>query len=452
MPQISAIPILDNLQVSTLIDWNDVSRVRKIKTSDTMLSWIDGLNVNVPYGSKRVDVLEYRQTSLGDTPLRAIALNTAVVGGNLDVTFDPAIDFFRKDAVMHGTNRAFQGKVVASSPGSATLAPYGTTTIANLLSTIVIGEFAHAVGVTGPYRDSGPTTALYNFPDVEVNYLSTMRETHKWNRVDKHAARIEYKPGMPWEDGGVTEMVKRYLGDLAWKAMFQTPHFNSATSEAEFGGIDWSIRNRGGVVFEFSALPTESQWLEWLYAVNDRKLTGMGGKRKKMFMGRRLYSHITRTFSAGTIAQDTQEARSGAIDTNARFYKVGGIDVELVHEVDIFQDPNFDNVPTAGIGMTGMKKEWGCYFIDDEPVPTVGGGSVPAIEKIHFGESPLYIGNLQGIDSCPVGMIGADAEMYSGANYKVPTSLIDRSEIGLMSHCGYNMVTGEYSGYFGASI
>ena len=452
MSQISAIPILDNLQVSTLIDWNDVSRVRKIKTSDTILSWIDELNINVPMGSKSVDVLEYRQTAIGNTPLRANVVNTAVVGANLVVTFDPSIDFFRLDALVHGTNRAFQGKVIATSPGSATLAPYGSTTIANLLATITIGEFAHAVGVTGPYRDSGPTTALYQFPDVEVNYMSVMRETHKWNRVDKHAARIEYAPGKPWVDGGVTEMVKRYLGDLAWKAMFQTPHYSPNINEAEFGGIDWAIRNRGGVVFQFAALPTESQWLEWLYAVSDRKLNGMGGRRKKMFMGRRLYSHITRNFSAGTITQDTQAPRSGSINTNARYYQVGGVDVELFHDVDIFQDPTFDNVATQGINMTGMKKEWSCYFIDDEPISVVGGGSVPAIEKIHFGQSPLYIGNLEGIDSCPVGMIGADAEMYMADKYRVPTSLIDRSEIGLMSHCGYNMVTGEYSGFFGASI
>lgn len=452
MSQISNAPVLDNLQVSTLIDWNDVSRVRKIRRSDTILSWIDELNVNIPMNSKRVDVLEYRQTALGDVPLRATVLNTLVVGGNLVVTVDPSISFFRVDALVHGTSRLFQGRVISAAPGTFTIAPYGSAVIANLLASITIGEMVHAVGVTGPYRDSGPTTALYQFPDVEVNYLSIMREGHKWNRVDGHRARIEYKPGMPWMHSDVTAMLQRYLHDYAWKAMFQTPHYSPSTDMAEFGGIDWSIRNRGGVIFQFAALPTESQWLDWLYTVNDRKLNGPGGKRKRMFMGRRLYSHITRNFSAGTIQQDTQAPRSGSIDTNARYYTVGGVDVELYHEVDIFQEPRFDNVPTAGIGMQGMKKEWSCYFIDQDPIPVVGGGSVPAIEKIHFGESPLYIGQAHGIDQCPVGMLDANPDTFNAERYKIPTSLIDRTEIGIMGHCAINMVTGEYSGIFEASI
>ena len=81
-----------------------------------------------------------------------------------------------------------------------------------------------------------------------------------------------------------------------------------------------------------------------------------------------------------------------------------------------------------------------------------GGGTVPAIEKLHFGESPFYIGRSTGIGDCPVGMPTADGQLSNPEGYMVSTSAIDRSDINFMYHGGVNMITGQYSGIFEAAL
>jgi hypothetical protein len=74
------------------------------------------------------------------------------------------------------------------------------------------------------------------------------------------------------------------------------------------------------------------------------------------------------------------------------------------------------------------------------------------LRKIHFGQSPFYIGRSTGIGDCPVGMPTSEGQLVNPEMYKVSTSAIDRSELHLMYHGGVNMVTGNFSGIFEASV
>ena len=49
--------VLDNLSISTLIQWNDVNRVRKITKENLFTDIVDQLNINVAQGSKSIDTL-----------------------------------------------------------------------------------------------------------------------------------------------------------------------------------------------------------------------------------------------------------------------------------------------------------------------------------------------------------------------------------------------------------
>ena len=446
--------VLDNLQISTLIDWNDVSRVRKISKGCYFMQDIEQLNVGIPMSSKSLDVLEYRETFIGDDELVAEVQFTAIVGGNLVVDLVPIggnpVDFYRVGNIMFGNSKLIQGIVVSQSSGQIVVAPVSGSTIAQLNSSFTVGGNVQTLGLNVDYRNSSGVEGVNYFPEVQVNYMSTMREGAAWNRVDMHKARISYA-GKYWESGNISRTLDRMLKDIERTWLWGLPEWDPANDFSRNGGVDWGIRNRGGVVFGFSALPTQGQFQDWLDNVVDRRPGYI--RMKKVYMGRKLYAHIMNNFTTGYIRQiDPMAPRSGAINENANKYEVGGHEVDLVTNLALFQERDYDNVLTTGVGMTGMKKEWSCYCIDQDPVPTEGSGDVPAIEKIHFGQSPFYIGRSTGIGDCPVGMPTSEGQLVNPEMYKVSTSAIDRSELHLMYHGGVNMVTGNFSGIFEASV
>jgi hypothetical protein len=194
--------VLDNLQISTLIDWNDVSRVRKISKGCYFMQDIEQLNVGIPMSSKSLDVLEYRETFIGDDELVAEVQFTAIVGGNLVVDLVPIggnpVDFYRVGNIMFGNSKLIQGIVVSQSSGQIVVAPVSGSTIAQLNSSFTVGGNVQTLGLNVDYRNSSGVEGVNYFPEVQVNYMSTMREGAAWNRVDMHKARISYA-GKYWE-------------------------------------------------------------------------------------------------------------------------------------------------------------------------------------------------------------------------------------------------------------
>ena len=451
---VTTLNVLDNLQISTLIDWNDVSRVRKISKGCYFMQDIEQLNVDIPMSSKSLDVLEYRETFIGDDELVAEIQSTFISGSNLVINLQPQggnpVEFFRPKSIVFGNDKKIQGRVVSASAGQIVIETSAGSTLAQLNASFTAGFNVQAMGVSDKYRNSGPTTGINYFPEIQVNYLNLMREEAAWNRVDMHKARISFK-GDYWESGNISMTLDRMLKDIERTWLWGLPEWNPAQDYSRNGGVDWAIRNRGGVVSTFNALPSQGQFQDFLDNVADRR---PGYQRyKKMYMGRKLYAHIMDNFTDNYIRElDPMAPRTGEINENARLYKVGGHEVELVHSLALFQERDFDNYPTQGIGMTGMKKEWSCYYIDQDPVMIAGGGTVPAIEKIHFGDSPFYIGRSTGIGDCPVGMPTADGQLKNPDLYKVSTSAVDRTELNIMYHGGVNMITGNFSGIFEAGI
>lgn len=448
--------ILDNLEVSTLIDWNDVSRVMRLTNGACeFMRDIEELNVDIPMASKAINDRTYRQTYIGDDELVAEIANTAIVAGNLVVDLQPVggspVEFFRVNSVMFSMNESIQGRVVSGVPGQVTIAPHAGSTIAQLFANFQIGENVNYLGLSTPDRNSSGVDPIKYFPEVQSNYLMHTRDGDAWNRVDNQNARIEYNGGF-WQGGMINRTLERMLKAIERKWMWGQAHADFASDRFENGGIDWAIRNRGGVVSGFAAAPTEAQFQFFLDRVTDRK-PGIVQRRKKMYMGRKLYKHIVGNFTAGFISEvDPLAPRSGSINSNPRLYMVGGHEVELIFNLAMFQDPQWNNVLTSGAGMTGMKKEWYCYYIDQDPIQIEGSGTVPSIEKIHHSVSPWFAAFGKGIGDQPVGMPIVSGATISPESFGVPMSMIDRSEVQFMYHGGINMATGQYSGVFYPTI
>jgi len=450
---ISIPSLASNLQVQALVDWNDITKVRYLtRSSCKFLEDIVSLNIDIPNSSTSIDVLEYRESFLDDDRITADVV--LVAAGATTVTVDLApyngnpVEYIRVNTLMFGNNKAFQGRVVQATPGQIVLEPHGGATVAQLSGSIVVGQQVNGRGIFVPYANSSGVTGIKRVPDWQVNYLTTMREGNDHNRVDFRKERVKAAGGY-WEGAQIGFTLERFLKDIEYDMIYGIPTFDPSNESSTNGGVDWAIKNRGGVVFGFSTPPTKTMFQDWLDTVANQRSHSV--KMRKLYIGRALYAHIADNFGVGYIHNyDLMAPTNGEVNLNPRYIKIGGHEVELVYAPGLFQDPTFDTAPTAMVGASGMKKEWQAYFIDQDPIPTVKSGDVPAIQRLHFGESPFYAAMGTGIGDFPVGMALTTGAV--GNNLGTPMDMMDRSTIQFMYHGGVNMTTGKYSGWFGATI
>lgn len=448
------ISVLNNLEISLLTDWNDVSRVRQISKGCYFMQDVESLNIGFgAINSKSLDTNEYRESYIGDGERVAEIQNVAVIGNTLVIDLNPIngnpVDFYREGDRVFADKEQIQAIVIQTAPGQIVVEPFAGSTINSIAGSFSIGDSVCTIGNALPIRNSSSVVGLNRMPDIQMNYLVLMRDGAQWNRVDMRKARVKWG-GDYWSSGMVNEALDRMLKDIERSWFWGLPQatVNDVSSN---GGVDWAIRNRGGEVVQFAALPTKRQFLDWLGNVYDKRPGST--KLKKLYMGRRFYQYMLENFGVGFAAQiDPQAPRTGENNENFNRWMVGGFEVDLVTNLPMFQERDYRPQVTTIAGAGGLRKEWSCYLIDQDPIMIAGGGTVPAIEKLHFGDSPFYIGRSNGIGDCPVGMPTADGQLGNPDSYELSTSAVDRSELHFMYHGGVNMATGEFSGIFEAAL
>jgi len=416
---------------------------------------INSLNIGLPMNSESVDVLQVRSTFIGDDELIATIdqiigqTATTVTYSLLPVGGNP-VDFYRENEVLFATIRQTQAQIVAQSAGQITLRALDTT-LAAVIASFSTGATTYSLGIHVPYRQSSGVAGLNHVPDVQVNYMSTLRDGNGWDRVDMQKSRVDPKIAGTkyWKSSDISRTLSSMLGHIEKNWMWSTPYYDPATNMSRMGGVDWAIRTRGGKIHQFGAPPTQSDFQDWIDALYYTNLGTLGSTRK-LCMGNKLYQYINNNFSANFIVEiQNQAPKSGAIDQNNRLYKVGGREVVLDTSLAVFSDPLYNAAPTTIVGLDGTKMEWSCYYLDLNPVDTYQNGTVPAIRKIHFGKSPFYAAMGKGIGDSPMGM---PSEIGIALNPESLSSdlltMQDTSTVQFMYHGGVDMATGYYSGIF----
>lgn len=448
--------VLNNLQVSMLMEWNNVSNVIRLTRGSKLMSDISSLNVGLPMNSEAVEVLEVRSSFIGDDELNAIidqqiGLTASSVTYSLFPIGSDPVTFYRAGTVVFSTVRQYQAVVIAASAGQITLSPVPGVTLAQVQSAFTSNSTVYSLGIHVANRNSSGVPSLNYMPEIQLNYLSTMREGHDWNRVDFVKSRINVVRGKYWTDVNITSAVYRMLKDIERNYMFSVPSANPATDFYRMGGIDWCIRHRGGVVSQFAAAPTKADFVDWLSTVYKRKLDN--NNPKILYIGSRLYNHINDNFGQGFIQQiDVSAPRTGQIDMNMDVVKMGGYEVLLRKNVSILEDPEWDYVPTAATGLQGSKKEWTAYLIDTDPVMTKNAGELPALRKVHFKDSPFFAAIGKGIGDAPLPLSLDNANILPSQLSADVMSMQDNTTIQFMFHGGIDMPTGFYSAIFEPSL
>lgn len=459
---ITSLDLVNNLELKSLTDWNDVSQVFDLSGRYNLVT--DFINKMNPTGSTSLDTTVYRKLYLGQEERVAQVASIVVGASSVTVTLLPQgtptpapVTFFRPgEHVLTGTMN-IQGKIIAvPSAGVIEIEPIGLgatggITVSQLASALSVNSFVSGMGYIGPDKWTSGVDGLNYIPDVFLNYLSVKREGHKWAATDGVKTRPKFMDGN-WSDSGVRMACQRMLKDIERSTIngIQT-RYNSALGGNQDcnGGIDWSIRNRGGAVVDLTAAPTESQFTNWLIDVHDRKANA---EPKTVMMGRRMYQYITNNFPTGYVKQmEISKGEANGVNLNYNMYSVGGMEVNLMTNVPVLQDPEFDPTPTAASGLQGRKREWYAYCIDSSPVPVIGGGMRPAIEKIHFGESPFYAVFNPGIRNFAVGASSAQDLNVAGGVQSISYNAIDGNSFDILYHGGIDMV-GKFSGMMTMSV
>lgn len=457
MSQLNQATVGNNLAFANLLDWNRPLRVLDLSRGCQFMADVESLNVGIgAMGSKSLDTRDYRDSYVGDTERVAQIQNVATIGNTLVIDFQPIngnpVEFYRLRDIVYSDREQVQGQVTSATSGQIVIEPFADTpNVAALAATFLIGSNVFTIGNRVPDQYSAPGVGLNYVPELQINYLSTMRDDATWTRMDFRKTRFEWMNGY-WINGQIDACVERLLLDIERSWIWGRPQAPNSQDISSNGGIDWSIRERGGEVFEWGALPTENAFIDWLSAIIKRRPYSV--KRKKLYMGNKLFQYINQNFAPNFLQQlaiDPSAPRTGEINRNMNVWKVGGFEFDLQTNVGFLLDGGYRNQLTSIPGLTGMRKEWSCWVIEQEPVRLKDGGTVPAIEKLHFGESPFYITGLSGIGDCPVGMPGSD-DIASSLKLGTSTSAIDMSSMHLMYHGGVNMATGEGSGYCGPAI
>jgi hypothetical protein len=444
--QVSTLNIEDNLYSRALNDRNDFSRVLDLSGGySKLLTLINVLNAGA---SKSIDVDAYEKSFMTNGYVIQQVASAATSGQNVVVTLtDPSYNNFRLNDLVMCESLTVQGIVVAKAAGVVTVTPApGGTTLAQLAAEFVAGKFMKAYGDAQALRNSAGRESLYQFPEVDFNYTQVIRESTTVSRRDKIKTRVQWQGEMWWEAQqplAIEMMLKRKEFMALWgrrgKKLIDGQEVNTN------GGIDWAIKERSigrGVYYPLSGLPSEGTFEKFLSDVYDRKAQQ---GTKVLLMGRGMLHHIQKNFTKDFIQYTGKMNTFGGANVeglNVMEYAIAGMNYAFM-EMPILNDPEFFPEASGIPGAEFRKRQYDCYCIDADPIPVKGGGTAPAIEKIHFGDSEYYEAFIAGMDSAPSGGITDDAIRAASAN-RVVTD-IDNSSYHAMSDCGYDML-GKFSG------
>jgi hypothetical protein len=444
--QVSNLNIEDNLYSRALNDRNDFSRVYDLSGGYSKLLTI--INILNAGNSKSIDTDKYEKSFMTNGYVISQIASSSTSGANVIVVLaDPTYDNFRVNDLVMCESLEVQGIVVAKTPGLVTITPApGGTTTAQLAAEFVLNKFMKAYGDAQPLRNSVGRESLYQFPDVDFNYTQVIRESTSVSRRDKIKSRVMWEGGMWWEAQqplAIEMMLKRKEFMSLWgrrgKGTINGQEVNTN------GGIDWAIKERPvgrGVYYPLASLPSESTFEKFLSDVYDRK--AQQGE-KFLMMGRGMLHHIQKNFTKDFIQYAGTLNTFGGSDVtglNVMQYSVAGMKYNFM-EMPILNDPDFFPEAAGVPGANFRKRQYDCYCLDLDPIPVKGGGTAPAIEKIHFGGSEYYEAFIAGMDSAPSGGV-SDSAIQAAAATRVVTD-VDNSTYHVMSDCGYDMI-GKFSG------
>ncbi len=428
-----------------------LNRLNKDDKSKAVYDFSGGYNLidflatrNAP--SRRVDGDQgiFQKPLMGNNAVVAQVASNSVSGNIMTVTFtNPAYNSFRTQVVCNdGTAANNQGRVVSKGPGFVKMETTPGTGAWNAAIHFVAGSFCTALyNASGNIGSSG-MESLYEYPVYVQNQTSIIRETTRINRRDMVKTWVEFENGY-WDTAQDYLTAQRFANILEYKAIFgeygQTLNSSIGGTVNYSMGLRAAIRDpqRGGVYQPLSSAMGQGDFENWISRIADRQ--ALQHVDLSIMCGRGFLKQI-QNFVSPFIQFAGKNNTFGGAEVkgyDVDMYAVNGIKVNLIMH-PIFN--NRDMFPTqSAISSLGQftRMQYTAYALDFGMIDGVGGGSLPAIEKVYFGPDEITYEYLRGV--AMGGGVPASAPAASSAGSQ-PVNDKDGIDLEIYSDCAYDFM------------
>lgn len=444
--QISNLPFENNLILNGLSKEDKTSTVFDFSGGYNVVDLI----VSKVASSRRIVGKDgqFQKPIMGLSVVQAQVASTAIVGSLLRVNFvDTTYDKFRVTEIVHdGSANDFMGKVVNKGAGFVELeiAPNGSgaATWSAATGAFAAGGFATAMWNAQVNRGSGAMESLYEYPQFVTNQTSIMRENVELYRRDASQTWVEFQ-GDYWYSAQDMIMMNRIARSMEYRALFshygQTSGTGGTTNYSM--GLKSSIKdpNRGGVYKPLANLPSQGDFESFINDIADRQ--NAADVEINMLVGRGLLNRI-QGFTSQYIQYTGQANTFGGSSVkglDVRNYNINGVAVNLIHAPILNDRGRFPQLSSIAGAGNFTRMQYTGIVLDINSYDAVGGGSLPAMEKVYFGDDEMvyyYVPGLVGSN-----LRGGSGEMLQNGNFTLAVNHNDAVTTGFYTDCAYDFMS-----------
>jgi hypothetical protein len=385
---------------------------------------------------------------MGLSVVQAQVASTSINGALLRVNFvDTTYDKFRTTEIVHdGSANDFMGKVVNKGPGFIELeiSPNGAgaTTWAGASGAFAANSYATAMWNAQVNRGSGSMESLYEYPQFVTNQTSIMRENVEMYRRDASQTWVEFQ-GDYWYSAQDMIMMNRIARAMEYRSLFshygQTSGAGGTTNHSM--GLKASIKDpsRGGVYKPLANLPSQGDFESFINDIADRQ--NAADVEINMLVGRGLLNRI-QGFTSQYIQYTGQANTFGGSSVkglDVRNYNINGVAVNLIHAPILNDRARFPQLSSIAGAGNFTRMQYTGIVLDINTYDAVGGGSLPAMEKVYFGDDEMvyyYVPGLVGSN-----LRGGSGEMLQNGNFVLAVNHNDAVTTGFYTDCAYDFMS-----------
>jgi hypothetical protein len=380
--------------------------------------------------------------------------------GNLSITLanPDNVGFRVGDVVQSGVDSRRKGQVVNVALPVIEIRPTEGLN-AFIASDFALGDFFAVHYDSSALIESPGKTSLTVTPRTDWNCVSTIRDSHSWSMRNTNVASLVDNTNTPeglWQNAQIKFLTRRTMQAVD-RMLFGSQRAQNTQGpnglEDSNGGLDWSLRNRGGNVVDLNNAMTRLQFETWL---RDTMQSKTGGHRRRpwIVMGRAAYQRVN-NFGTGDYIRYQRDlfpgSRGNVMGANFGVFQIAGYEFNLC-VAEALSNRNLFPQQSNIAGVFGTIRDNDIYLIDADPIPTDNAfGEVPSVQMLHWspdgsptGGNPWYYGIVRGMNAAQVSV----ADIKAAAANPIVTD-IEGSSIHLMYIGGMDMITGKFSGKIG---
>lgn len=361
--------------------------------------------------------------------------NTAQVSpGVIDVFYAGTNDFFlNKETTID--DKWVQGRIVSHAPGVVRLVSPDSTITLTAGTHYLIGGSVREFSDTYAFRASTGGESNWSIPTKDYDYVQTFRKTCFMAASDYQDTYIEFD-GKSWGHAQVNRALQRLEIHKERQFLFGNRAVGQLHDGTNYltGGLEWAIKNRGGLFVPIASAPSFATFNNILYQHQLKKVKTKGMMNDIILAGAGWINYMQQNYTQDFVKYSGRNNTFGGeiAGLNVDTWGIGMRTYDIV-ELPVMNDPNWYNVPSTIPGFNGASQlSMSFFIIDPNTIPGLGNGLNRApIQTIWWGNKGISAGVIKG-------MIDANGNAIGGSmsNFNNISSSVDGMQVEIIEKTG----------------